>query len=248
MAFWTKERLETEQCANGLVDPFDLEKIEQCSYALGVAGEYAITSADGGGSKKTASIGENITIPPGQFALLLTEERISVPANALALISMKAKFKLRGLMNVSGFHVDPGFTGRLKFAVYNAGSVAIDLQPGQRLFLIWYCDLDQPTAAVYSGGHQGQDGITADDVMSIRGIVVSPAGINSRVNTLEETLRSEVRRLEAKLETHQNWSRPVLTGIAVGLALLIINALAKSWSESGDPRREQHGHSPWLSR
>ncbi len=149
----------------------------------------------------------------------------------MAFISMKAKFKLRGLMNVSGFHVDPGFSGRLKFAVYNAGSVAIDLQPGQRLFLIWYCDLDQKTKAVYSGPHQGQDGITADDVMSIRGIVVSPAGINSRVDSLADATKAEMRRLDQKIDAHQNWSRPILTGIALALALLLLNVFAKPWLE-----------------
>jgi dCTP deaminase len=217
MAFWSKERLELEQLQRTLVSPYDDARIEQCAYALGVASEYAITSAEDGGVKRIASAREHITIPPGHFALLLSEERVSIPSNAIALISMKAKFKLRGLINVSGFHVDPGFSGRLKFAVYNAGAMAVDLEPGQRLFLIWYSDLDQSTEAVYAGSHQAQDGITADDVMSIRGIVVSPAGVNSRVSALEETVKSELRRLESKIETHQNWARPILTGVAVAL-------------------------------
>lgn len=232
MAFWSKERIESRHAQQPLVDPFALEHIEQNAYALGVAAEYAITSADGGGVKRLATSGEHITIPPGQFALLLTEESVAVPANAMAFISMKAKFKLRGLVNVSGFHVDPGFSGRLKFAVYNAGSVAMDLHPGQRLFLIWYADLDHPTQAVYSGAHQGQDGITPDDVMSIRGIVVSPAGINSRVAALEEWVKSDIRRLENKVDNHQNWSRPILIGIAIGLTFLLLSAFAKPWLES----------------
>jgi dCTP deaminase len=227
MAFWTKERIESEQRNCPLVSPYNADRVEQCAYALGVAAEYAMTAAEGGGKKHSANKGEHITIPPGQFALLLTEEKVSVPPNAIALISMKAKFKLRGLMNVSGFHVDPGFTGRLKFAVYNAGATAIDLEPGQRLFLIWYCDLDQTTRALYDGSHQEQDTITAEDVMSIRGIVLSPAGVNSRVSALEETSRSELRRLENKIEAHQNWTRPILTGIAVGLAFFLLNVFAK---------------------
>lgn len=227
MAFWTKERLEREQEKRALVSDYNKERIEQCAYALGVSAEYAITSTQDGGLKRIAKTGEHITIPPGQFALLLTEERISVPANAFALISMKAKFKLRGLMNVSGFHVDPGFSGRLKFAVYNAGATAVDLEPGQRLFLIWYSDLDQTTEAVYSGSHQSQESITSEDVMSIRGIVVSPAGVNSRLSEVEETLMSELRRLENKLDTHQNWVRPILTGVAVGLAFFLLNLFGK---------------------
>lgn len=227
MAFWSKERIESEQVKQPLISPYLSEHIEQNAYALGVAADYAITSLEDGGVRLRAADGEHITIPPGQFALLLTEERISVPAKAMAFISMKAKWKLRGLMNVSGFHVDPGFTGRLKFAVYNAGSLAIDLQPGQRLFLIWYGDLDQVTKAVYAGSHQGQDGITADDVMSIRGIVASPAGINSRVDALDERIKSELTRLENKIDTHQNWSRPLLVALVVGVVIFVLTVFGK---------------------
>lgn len=227
MAFWTKERLKREQAGRPLVIPYSSDRVEECAYALGVAGEYALTSDDGGGSKRTVTAGEHIVIPPGQFALLLTDEKIFVPPNALAFISIKAKFKLRGLINVSGFHVDPGFRGRLKFAVYNAGAVAIDLKPTQRLFLIWYCDLDQETEATYCGSHQGQDGITPDDVMSIRGIVVSPAGINSRIAALEDSVKSDVQRLHDKIDNHQNWTRPILTGLAVALAFFLLDLMVR---------------------
>ncbi len=225
MAFWSKERLESEQAKHPLVEPFLSGHIQQSAYALGVASEFAITS--GGGGKQIAPPGEYITIPAGQFALLLTTEKVFVPINAIAFISMKAKFKLRGLINVSGFHVDPGFIGRLKFSVYNAGSSSIDLEPGQRLFLIWFSDLDRPTAAGYSGPHQGQDGISAEDVMSIRGIVASPAGIASRVDEVQETLRSEISRLENKITEHQNWSRPVLTAILVAVAMMLLGTFAQ---------------------
>jgi dCTP deaminase len=231
MAFWSKERIEVEHARRALVAPYASRHIEQSAYALGVASEYAITSSDGGGAKRKAGEGEHITIPPGQFALFLTEETITVPAYSMAFISMKAKYKLRGLINVSGFHVDPGFSGRLKFAVYNAGSIAVDLVPGQRLFLIWYCDLDRPTEALYEGSHQSQDGITAEDVMSIRGMVVSPAGLSARVDDVEKALRSEMRRLENKVDTHQNWSRPLLTAVFVGIIIFLLNMFVKQWLE-----------------
>jgi len=228
MTFWSKERIEKEQAANSLVEPFNPARIEQCAYALGVAREYAITSVgSNGGGKVLVPAGEHITIPPGQFALLLTEERIAVPPNAMALISMKARFKLRGLINVSGFHVDPGFSGRLKFAVYNAGGNAIDLMPGQELFLIWYSALDQTTKAVYRGQHQNQDGITPEDVMSIRGFVLSPAGIDARVTRVEDELKSELARIESKMDSHQNWSRPLLTAIFVGIVAFLLHVFVE---------------------
>ena len=50
-------------------------------------------------------------IPPGQFAFLLTAETVTMPDNAIAFISIKARLKFNGLINISGFHVDPGYRG-----------------------------------------------------------------------------------------------------------------------------------------
>lgn len=72
--------------------------------------------------------------PPGQFAFILAEETVRVPPSAMAFISMRATFKMKGLVNVSGFHVDPGWNGPLIFAVHNAGPGPVHLQRGLPLF------------------------------------------------------------------------------------------------------------------
>ena len=41
-----------------------------------------------------------------------------------------------------GFHVDPGYEGRLVFAVFNAGSVPIVVKQEEPTFLLWYVSLD----------------------------------------------------------------------------------------------------------
>ena len=79
---------------------------------------------------------EQVVINPGQFALLLTYEQVNIPIDKIAFISIKAGIKLKGLINVSGFHVDPGFSGKLVFSVYNAGSSQISLMKGNPCFLI----------------------------------------------------------------------------------------------------------------
>ena len=45
-------------------------------------------------------------------------------------------------------------------------------------------------------------------------------------------MKSELRRLENKIDAHQNWARPILTGIAVGLAFYLLNVFAKPLFES----------------
>jgi dCTP deaminase len=79
---------------------------------------------------------EPFAIPPGQFAFLLTEETPNIPPETMG-------FRLKGLVNVSGFHVDPGWNGPLIFAVFNAGPAAVHLQRGLPVFLLWIADLDE---------------------------------------------------------------------------------------------------------
>ena len=75
----------------------------------------------------------------------MTEEQVRIPTNAMAFISMRATFKMLGLVNVSGFHVDPGWNGKLNFAVFNSGPTPVILERGQSVFLMWCADLDFPS-------------------------------------------------------------------------------------------------------
>jgi dCTP deaminase len=192
MPFWSSEKLHGEQARSALVTPFRATRVQQGAYELTLGPEYFVTADEHGQKqhrKQVLADGQHTVIPPGQFALLLTNEVVTIPKHAIGFISIKASIKFRGLVNVSGFHVDPGFSGRLKFAVYNAGSQPITLAQGQELFLVWFSDLDQTTEDFYRGAHQGQQGITAKDVMDIAGEISSPAELKREIQQLRTWLR-----------------------------------------------------------
>src|SRR5437868_9314438 len=131
MSFWSSEKLKERLVSESLFDPCDLANIKNGAYELGLGSEAFVTS-DGIQTKSEIPDGKQLVIPPGQFGLLVTEERVAIPTDAIGFISIKAGVKFRGLVNVSGFHVDPGFSCKLKFAVYNAGSQNIILDRKQR--------------------------------------------------------------------------------------------------------------------
>jgi dCTP deaminase len=138
--------------------------------------------------------GEAFTIPPGQFAFLLTEEVVSVPASALAFISIRAKIKFRGLVNVSGFHVDPGYRGQLTFAVFNAGPVPIHLKRGQPIFLIWYANLDRNSD---SKKHEPiHKGIETEMITAVSGELQSFAGLSKKIKDVDTALGDRVHSVE----------------------------------------------------
>jgi dCTP deaminase len=210
MSFWSSETLKQRIPADGLIAPYEVARIKHAAYEMSLGNEAYVTSSP---SKKKFSLwpGDHVEIPSGQFALLHTAEVIQVPANAIAFISIKAKIKLKGLVNVSGFHVDPGFNGQLVFSVYNAGSRSVRIGCGEPVFLIWFSDLTGPTSDVYSGGYAGQRGIKPQAVMEIDGDIASPAVLTERIRELEAT---------AKVHTNLLWS--CLIVLLLGILTLII--------------------------
>src|SRR6516225_6237147 len=147
MSFWSSQTLKTRMQAEQLVEPYDENRVVHCAYEMGVGAEAFVTSNPS--DKTQVPTGAKIVIPPGQFGLLVTRETVHIPTNAIAFISIRAGIKFQGLVNVSGFHVDPGYRGQLKFAVYNAGSRTIVLDQDQRVFMIWFADLDHTDEAPY---------------------------------------------------------------------------------------------------
>ena len=181
MTFWSTEKLVSY--GSSLASPYDRSRIKHGAYELAMGAEAFITSSDDG-RKSFLGHHEDLTVPAGQFALLLTEEVIEIPATTLGLISMRYSIKSKGLVNISGFHVDPGFTGRLKFAVYNAGPRAITITRGQAIFLLWLADLDTETRDTYKVESGQFTHITSEDQNRLHGDLASPANLQQGLKEL----------------------------------------------------------------
>jgi dCTP deaminase len=187
MSFWSSEKLVQRQKKQTLIDPFDVKFAKHGAYELALGSEAFITS-DPSGVKQKLESGAQLVIPSGQFALLLTDEIVTIPNDAIGFISVRFTIKRRGLVNVSGFHVDPGFSGRLQFAVYNAGSQNIILSRGDRVFMIWFGDLSEATADVYDGKSRDQKEIASYDIMDLQGAVASPAVLKKQIDDLQKEI------------------------------------------------------------
>lgn len=216
MAFWGSDTIRQKQVTDYLILPFDNERINHGQYLLSVGPESFITPNE----VKTVTTDNHgqISIEPGQFAIILTEETVTIPKNVIGFISIRAGIKFSGLINVSGFHVDPGFTGRLKFAVYNAGSQPIPLDRGQPVFPIWFADMDDGNSDEYNGAHKAQRHITAGDVSKLRGHVASPSVLKKEI----EDLRNEYEKKYIKLEHTLNVTYTVGGSLLAILTTVII--------------------------
>ncbi len=234
VSFWSSEKLKERVKDATLISPYHPGRIKHGAYELSVGPETFLTS-DPSRKKQQLETKAQVVIPPGQLGLLLTDEEVTIPSDALGFISIKASIKFRGLVNVSGFHVDPGFKGRLKFSVYNAGSLDVVLSRNQPAFLIWFSDLDRETKDAYNGDHLGQLDITSEDVMRLQGEVASPGQLKKEIQDLQNSL-SNLKYGLGILVT-------ILVSLSVGVVLVALRIipLPMTFGPAPQPSAVTHG-------
>lgn len=232
MAFWSGEKLKEELAP--LIMGYDENAIDCAAYTLRIGDEIYISPDHkvetlSQHTKQKLQPGEGFAIPPGQFAFLTTQEEVMVPDTAIAFISIRARPKFRGLINISGFHVDPGYKGQLVFSVLNAGPTPHHLQEGQKLFLIWYADLDRQTA-MKKEESEGFTGLDTRLVNDISGEILSLQNLSERQRELELQLNSD---LSAQREKTGQLDTLVKTMIGLFIALVasvVVLVLQGFWS------------------
>ena len=151
-----------------------------------------------------------VLIEPGQFALVKTLEIVKVPNEYVGLISIRSEYKFQGLVNVSGFHVDPTFTGHLLFAVQNVGPNDVRLRFGEPTFMIMWARLSEEyKPGEYGRKREGHENIPMRLMAQLGGGSI----------TLTE-LKKEIERLNTQVK--------FFTGIAIGLLMAVIGLILRA--------------------
>lgn len=207
-------RIELEQLLPSCIEPFIPERTVEAAYELCLGNEVYLTDSKSGKKELLDEKNSQVVIKPGQFALLLTQEKVKIPLKYLAFISIKFSQKIKGLVNISGFHVDPGFEGKIIFSVYNAGSATITLDKGNPYFMIWFSELTSGSAA-YSGKHQNQSGISGEQTGALHGELASPNVLLDRIKANEASL------------TNWKWAAGIVIGLAIAVSLKVFSDYSK---------------------
>lgn len=218
MSFWSGEKLKEELPV--LISDFEEQAVDCAAYTLHIGGEIYVSPDravpdPSRHTKQKLTPGESFTIPPGQFAFLTTKETIEVPDKAVAFISIKARQKFSGLVNISGFHVDPGYRGELIFSVLNAGPKPLHLSEGQPLFLIWYADLDRQTQEKKQPS-DGFHGISPGMINGISGEILSLQSLSDKQRTLEADLNQKLQKQATEIAVLRALVM-IIVALAVGL-------------------------------
>ncbi len=148
--------------------------------------------------RKLRDVSPFLSIAPGELAVLMSDEYVYLPDHIIGFISVRNTYKQKGIVSVSGFHVDPGFHGRLTFTVYNAGPNSVPLRFRDQMFIITFAELNRPTRP-YGGSFIGQIKISQAAITSLQGPSLSPRNLDERLRRLEIEVRILLAPLAAAI-------------------------------------------------
>ena len=208
--FWSSQTLLHH--LSDIVDPPDPKQVKESCYRLSMGHEVYVTENLSSAGRRRHSVQELkaqecFAIDPGHFALMMTLESIRMPTDALGFLSIQTDVKLKGLVNISGFHVDPGSDGNITFAVFNAGPNPVHLRQGDPIFRLWIADLDA------TDHHPNNRPLPPN---------IATSAVNSISSPLEslQGLAKKVENIDVKLNQFR------LVALAVGSLLVITLLLA----------------------
>jgi dCTP deaminase len=109
----------------------------------------------------TIENGEPFMVQPGEFALGVTQESITVPDDLVVRVEGRSSLGRLGIIvhSTAGF-VDPGFSGTITLEISNLNRLPVALYPGMRICQIAFVKMSSPAETPYNkkpwSKYQGQ--------------------------------------------------------------------------------------------
>jgi dCTP deaminase len=120
-------------------------------------GFMGITERDSADSKIVAEFNPkkktSFIIKPGEGYLATIIEKVNMPDNLTAAMSLRSTFYRSGIM-MQGGNIPPGYFGELSFFLFNAGPVDFEVEMGSRITHIIFSQVSGKTA-LYRGQWKG---------------------------------------------------------------------------------------------
>ena len=112
---------------------------------------------------------EAFFLHPGELALAITRESITLPANMVGWLDGRSSLARLGLMvHVTAHRIDPGWSGNIVLEFFNSGKLPLALKAGMKIgalsfeVLSDYCE--RPYNARSDAKYRNQDGAIASRI------------------------------------------------------------------------------------
>lgn len=103
------------------------------------------------GDKINIADGEAFFLHPGELALAVTLETVTLPANIVGWLDGRSSLARLGLMvHVTAHRIDPGWQGKIVLEFFNSGKLPLALRPGMTIGALNFERLSGPVARPYN--------------------------------------------------------------------------------------------------
>jgi dUTPase len=138
-----------------------------------------------------------LQIPPGAFALVVSDEYFEMPLDVAGQVGLKSEYARRGIVVLAGPQIDPGFKGTLHLGLANLSTQPVTfVHKGDFATVVFY-KLSQPVERGYEGEFQAQEGLSAQELQELAGGSGMTFG---QVVTTLGTLATDVAQLTSSLQ------------------------------------------------
>ncbi|MFH0863384.1 MAG: dCTP deaminase [Candidatus Altiarchaeota archaeon] len=143
----------------GLIENFTIDCLGGAGYDLRVDRIYSLESDSrlGVNDRKTPDVQEimfeKYAIPPGEYVLVETLEKVKMPPDVMARVLNRSTLFRCGCSLFNAV-VDPGFRGTLTFGLKNLSMRDFTIERGARIAQIVFEEVSGETA-LYDGKYQG---------------------------------------------------------------------------------------------
>ncbi|MCL5255893.1 MAG: dCTP deaminase [Gammaproteobacteria bacterium] len=95
--------------------------------------------------------GDAFFIHPGEFALAVTHESVTLPADIVGWLDGRSSLARLGLMvHVTAHRIDPGWSGQIVLEFFNSGKLPLALRPLMKIGALSFETLGEPCLRPYS--------------------------------------------------------------------------------------------------
>lgn len=197
------------------IDPLSDELLQPASYDLRVGAEAFVSDAD-----EVTDVAKRglVVIEPGEFAVLMTLERVRCGPQVAGQLGLTSTFARQGLMLLSGPQIDPGFDGVLVVRVTNLAPQRVTLAYEVPFLTAQFFRLSSPVDEPYSGSRQGQAGLDPADIQEMAN-PESPT-IGGMVRSLASLAR-DVGDLKTSVKW-MGWAIPVIVAIGMTVVGIVV--------------------------
>lgn len=181
------ERLSNNQ-AVGLIHPFNDANLRASSYDLTVGDEYYLGKEGASSTLSTLRLrqGQSFTIPPHAVCFILAAEKIQLPDDVTARVSLRMTHIYAGMILTSQPPFDPRYRGRVVVMLHNLSSADFHLKCGERVATIEFMRVEEKPQK--SNAHRSvttlEEQLSKPFVSSLTEIASMAESSNRKVNWL----------------------------------------------------------------